>query len=311
VNNTVTASGKFNDGALTSASANASATVYGHVCRITIVKDAQPNDLHDFPFNFSGGGQNVNFLLDDDSSVPGIGDGGDVNQPNSRIFDGLTPGVTYTTTETPQVYFALQAPIVCTGPSGGVAQVANGVSVTVQLDTDAVCTFVNVKTALTRTQGFWKTHTTFTSMVFNAAPLNGNMTIGSFSSGKYVTINSTAKLFGIWCADNAWTTNPRVKRSNTDQLDQFRIQLAKQLVAAKLNVAFFGADSGVLTMIANADLAYSGTNKTAITNAISAVDAYNNSGDTGSISPRPGSATPDQTCIIGSAQLWNNPSPSW
>src|SRR5262249_56465843 len=42
VTNTATASGKFNDGSSTSASAQATATAVGHVCTISLVKPATP-----------------------------------------------------------------------------------------------------------------------------------------------------------------------------------------------------------------------------------------------------------------------------
>lgn len=56
---------------------------------LTIVKDAQPNDVQDFPYSSTGGLSPSAFDLDDDDNA---------TLSNTRVFNGINPG-TYTVTE--------------------------------------------------------------------------------------------------------------------------------------------------------------------------------------------------------------------
>jgi len=293
VKNTVTADGTFNDGSATTAKASASATVNGHVCRITIVKNAIPNDLHDFQFN----GTFPTFYLDDDEGVADKGIPPDIDQPVQKQFDVPSP-TSVSVTERQDAFWKLNAPIDCTGPgSGDVTQITNGISTEVGFDDDIVCTFVNEKQGgPTRTPGFWKNHTTFTEMIFDTK-LGGSMTIGI--DPNKMTIDSYAKLFGVYFASNNKLSDNKTQRSD---IDHARMLLAFQLVTAKLNVAAFGADSSIQKLISDGDAAFSGCNAGLMTSIAAQLDVFNNSGDTILLGyPAPGKATPKDSQALPDA----------
>jgi hypothetical protein len=288
--------------------------------RITIIKDAVPNDLYNFTFNGTGGiGQ---FTLDDDEGVVDDTD----SLGNQTTFNNLNVNTSYTITEQKYDYWQLQSTIVCTGidPSqvsqvAGSNDIAGGVTITLYPADEATCTFVNNKIGATRTLGFWKNHTTFTLNIFNTL-LNGTMTIGNSTTGHFVQISGptgNATLLGAYCANNAQLTTGKGKNNHRTDIDQARMILLKQLITAKLNCAAFGCSSDIQSMIATADNNYSVGNAAAILASANALDLYNNSGDTIIFSPplpKPGSATPNQSCGtngIGNAAAWDDPSPGW
>jgi len=282
--------------------------------KITIVKDAQPNDCKDFTF----GGTLGSFVLDDDGDATEcIID--PINRDQSKTFENLAINTSYTVNETVPNFWNLMSPIVCTGiDASQITQVANGITINLLPGNEVTCTFVNEKQSPTRTQGFWKTHTSFTSDIFTANfLLPSGMTLG-LTSGHYVTIDSTAKLFGAWYSDvNFETTIVNKKQVKRDPIEKARILLAHQLITAKLNCAAFGGcPTSINSMIASADAAYAGTNIGAMNTAMSALDAFNNSGDTIIISPPlpwQGKATPKdsqslaQSGIPSGIAFWDQP----
>lgn len=162
----------------------------------------------------------------------------------------------------------------------------------------------------TRTIGFWQTHTNFTSSVFNLAGMqkyvgiNSPVVLGSHKG--QITNGNPSQLFGGFYAPIA-KTSTGAKRS---PVDQARITLLQQLLAAKLNCAAFGCSSATATNIAGADTAYAGNDKNAIMSYVSILDAFNNSGDSGAIPatlPATGKATPDASKVIADLAFWNLP----
>ena len=146
----------------------------------------------------------------------------------------------------------------------------------------------------TRTQGFWQTHTTYTTGIFNQ--FVGGITIG----GK--VINTPAKLFAGFYS-NLSKTSTGAKRT---QLDQARMQMLQQWLAAKLNCQAFGCSGTTQTLLANAATAWTGTDRNLILSYASQLDAYNNSNDALSISGQ-GKATPgtSQTTASSAFVFWN------
>lgn len=103
--------------------------------RLTIIKDALPNDAQDFEFttNFTGSVH----TLDDDSS--------DTTRSNNATFSGLTPGELHTTTEATVDGWLLTS-VNCTSDEGIIVDIANTtVSYTPSAGQDVTCTFVNTK----------------------------------------------------------------------------------------------------------------------------------------------------------------------
>ena len=275
---------------------------------ITIVKDAQPDDLQDF--NFTGTAPIGAFTLDDDANctVTDCGTGGDINQPQSDTTNNLPANTTYTVTESLPNQFWILKSISCvmTGtsdPYTNVSNTTNGVVITLDPGADVTCTFVNEKILPTRTQGFWKNHTTFTTNILGS--MVGGMTIGNPPTpitGR--TITTAPELFGAYEASIPQKSNKQKRTS----LDQARMQLVKQLITAKLNCAAFGCNATIIALIASADTAYTSGTAATILSLASQLDAYNNSGDTLIISPPlpvPGKATPKDSKAIANISLWD------
>jgi hypothetical protein len=164
----------------------------------------------------------------------------------------------------------------------------------------------------TRTIGFWQTHTAFTTKVWNTyvSPANSfigdNVVVvpGTTHKGKLTTIG---QVFGGFYAPIAKTTTG-TKRT---PVDQARIQMLQQLLAAKLNCAAFGCSSSIQTLITNADNAYkAGADKNLIISLTGQLDAFNNSGDAGAIPPSlgaTGKATPKTSQGLADLAFWNQP----
>ncbi len=278
--------------------------------KLTIIKDAQPNDLQDFSFN---GGVLGAFSLDDDATVTGIGANGDVDQPQSKLFNNLSVG-SYTVTETlPSTFWTFTgASCVVTDTEIPFAftPVTNGVTVNLGLADDVTCTITNFKESPTRTQGFWQTHTDYTSGVFTNLiyGINNSMTIGTAIHNKVITTSGgpvttgTQKLFGAY-----WSNiSKKTVGGNRTAIEKARMQLLQQLVTAKLNCAAFGCGGTVPAMIITADNAYAAGIVAPILASASLLDAYNNSGDTLIIGPA-GSATPKISQGLADKAFWNTP----
>ncbi len=267
---------------------------------LTIVKDATPNDLQNFVFDGTLGA----FTLDDDS---GVSEADDVYS-NSKTFTNVEANINYTVTETlPNPFWSFEG-VSCvingSETSYPFTSIANGLTVNLGLDQDVTCTISNLKESPTRTQGFWQTHTSYTSGVF-ASKFAGGMVIGTSTHQRIVTNIpgiSMSKLFGSYFSSIAKKTDGK-QRSNVEKA---RMQLLQQLVTAKLNCAEFGCSSAIKAQITAADLAYAGTNVSTILTSAALMDAYNNSGDTMTISPA-GKATPQTSKTWADMVFWNLP----
>ncbi len=167
---------------------------------------------------------------------------------------------------------------------------------------------ISYSRAITRTIGFWKTHTAFTSSIFSNK-LGGTMNVGTSTHVRVVTnIQSpgNSRLFGAFYSSISKKTN----NTNRTALDKARMQLLQQLVGARLNCAAFGCAATTQTLLAQADAAYAGNSAAAILALVPQVDTYNNSGDAIPIPPavgNPGSATPGTSQSWANKVFWNTP----
>ena len=283
-------------------------TKRGH---IIIIKDAQPNDLQDFTFiKRPITGMYDTFYLDDDAGVVG----GDNTRPNQVDME-VAPG-TWTVNEwVPNVFWTNTA-INCDDPTSDttVNLPTHQATIIVAPGETVTCTFVNVKPMPTRTLGFWKTHWQYTELVFNSKlssdpftwTSDGQIILGDGTTHTKTigSPNAMSKLLGTWYSNTA-KTSFGVKRT---PLDQARVQLAHQLVAAILNCASFGCDSATQTLINNANTAYGSTDPNVVKSYIGPLDAYNNSGDTLIIDYQ-GRADPKGAAALatsgGGIEFWN------
>jgi hypothetical protein len=209
----------------------------------------------------------------------------------------------YTVTEAATAGFAL-ANLVCTASPGSSATpdiptatanltIAGGGSVT--------CTYTNAQAAgPTRTLGFWATHLSYASSAWLTIPA---------AARQQCTVARTvgvAELEGAFWSDIA-KTSTGVRRS---ALDQARMQLVQQLEAAMLN-ATFGISSSDQANIAGAAAAYCNPTATraALTNWVSILTAFNQSGDTVPLPGNPGPANSKEAQAAANKPFWDGPLP--
>jgi hypothetical protein len=165
----------------------------------------------------------------------------------------------------------------------------------------------------TRTLGYWQTHTDFTSAIFNSYLSPNNNYVGE----KVAVVNgvthkgiltSPAQVFAGFYAPIAKTSTG----SKRTPVEQARVTLLQQLLAAKLNCAAFGCSTATQTNIANADLAYKSGNKNDIMSYVTILDNFNNSGDANAIPaglPATGKASPAASKVqaASAGNFWDTP----
>jgi hypothetical protein len=200
---------------------------------------------------------------------------------------------TYTVTEDTKTGYAL-TDLNCTVHSGVYDPlVTRTVSTTLAAGENETCSFTNEESPTgntTRTQGFWATHSSLTNAVWFGGTVGGVTYPGMSTADAQLCIDPNPHnliladigqvLGGFWSGVSQTSTNK--KRSS---LDQGRMQLLQQLLAAMLNhEAFASSPSGSIT-IAGAKAAFCGTNETAIQNAQAAMAQFNTQGDNGVFTP--------------------------
>jgi len=145
-------------------------------------------------------------------------------------------------------------------------------------------TFENTAPLVTRTQGFWATHLKLADAVWFGGSIGGQPFAGLSEAdrtfGDHV-IDSDAKLMAAFWA-NVAKTSLGVKRG---QLDQARMQLLQQLIAAMLNNAAFGSSPTGSISIAQAKTAFLTGNLGEVKAAMSAMASFNEGGDSGIFTP--------------------------
>jgi len=174
------------------------------------------------------------------------------------------------------------------------------------------CTFENTGSGATRTQGFWQTHPQLADIAWNGGDAFGHSFPGVVNTAgigdttmctRSLTIDGFAPaadgnselLGGFWSSVSKTTSNK--KRS---ALDQGRMQLLQQLLAAELNASAFGSvPSGGSGKFAVWEDALCGINQTAISNAQSQAAAFNSQGDSSTF-------TPGTSADSKNARLWAN-----
>ena len=253
---------------------------------IVIIKNALPAQ-GSFAFTTTGTGYNPFTLT-----------GATTNNGN-RNSQTLDTG-TYTVKEGTQLGWTLTGiggsadlttPYNCTvsGSSGstGVGDLSTATAtITLKKGDTVTCVFENTGNGATRTQGFWATHPQLAAIAWNGGTAFGHTfpgvaaTLGDTTlCGRTLTINATigapannsSLMGGFWSSVSSKSAGG--KRT---ALDQARMQLLQQLLAAELNASAFGsAPSGGAATINSWETAYCGTNQTAIKNAQQAAASFN------------------------------------
>jgi hypothetical protein len=154
------------------------------------------------------------------------------------------------------------------------------------------CVFENTGQGNTRTQGFWATHPQLANIAWFGGTAYGHTFPGVASAIGNVSIDGAApcprlldtlgKLMGGFWSDVS-KKSTGAKRS---ALDQGRMQLAQQLLAAELNASAFGSvPSGGAAAFTTWENAFCGTDQTAIKNAQQGAASFNTQGDSSTFTP--------------------------
>jgi hypothetical protein len=151
------------------------------------------------------------------------------------------------------------------------------------------CVFENTGQGATRTQGFWATHSQLANIAWFGGTAYGHTfpgVAGVAGIGDVTLcgrpIDTLGKLMGAFWSDVS-KTSTGVKRS---ALDQARMQLLQQLLAAELNASAFGSvPSGGSGQFAVWEAAYCGTNQNLIKNAQQGAASFNTVGDSSTFTP--------------------------
>jgi hypothetical protein len=156
------------------------------------------------------------------------------------------------------------------------------------------CTFENTGQGVTRTQGFWATHTPLANVAWFGGTAFGHTFPGvANTTGIGNTtlvcnnvvvkdIDTLGKLMGGFWSD----ISKKSTGSKRSSLDQARMQLLQQMLAAELNASAFGSvPAGGSGQFAVWEAAYCGTNQTAIQQALQGAASFNNSGDSATFTP--------------------------
>lgn len=209
------------------------------------------------------------------------------NGTNQQSFSTLSAG-SYSVTESPAPGYTLTG-LSCT--AGGTADytVSRTATITLPLGGSVTCTYENTRnTMVTRTQGFWATHLAVTHAVWFGGSVGGNTFAGMSVTDQTLcpayplrVIDTDGKLMGGFWSNIAKTST---KGSRSD-LDQARMQLLQQLLAAKLNQAAFGSVPTTGMSISAAQAAYCGTDLALIKTAAGNMGAFNEFGDSGLFTP--------------------------
>jgi hypothetical protein len=177
------------------------------------------------------------------------------------------------------------------------------------------CVFENTQIGggVTRTQGFWATHPQLAQIAWFGGTgfghtfpgVAGTAGIGDRSlCGRPLegpALNDISKVMGGFWSDISKTTTTK-KRS---ALDQSRMQLLQQLLAAELNASAFGSvPAGGSGQFAAWEAAYCGTNQTAVQNALQGAASFNNVGDGATFTPGT-SADSKNARAIANQSFWD------
>ena len=281
---------------------------------IIIRKVAKGTAMGSFSFTTTGGeGVDAYDAFTIDSSTP--------NFENSQVLNAGS----YTVTENTQLGWILtgiggstdpNTPYNCTvngrGGSSGVGdldpQSASFGTATIDLrNGDTVtCVYENTGQGVTRTQGFWETHTPLANIAWFGGTAFGHTFPGianvpGIADNTLCTkdINTLGKLMGGFWSDIS-RTSTKVKRS---ALDQARMQLLQQLLAAELNASAFGSvpSNG---SFASWESALCGTDTNAIKNAQQQAASFNSQGDSSTFTPGT-SADSKNARAIATTPFWD------
>jgi hypothetical protein len=278
---------------------------------IVVIKNAKPAQ-GSFAFTTTGTGYN-GFTLT-----------GATTNDGNRNSQTLSAG-TYTVTEATQLGWMLTGiggstepttPYNCvvtgSGGSTGLGDLdTQRATINLKNGDTVTCSFENTGNGATRTQGFWATHQRLAKIAWGGGSGFGHTFPGVAAvlgdatlCGKlidFVDAPGQNDVMGAMWSDVS-KTSTAVKRS---ALDQARMQLLQQLIAAELNVSAFGSlPAGGVATINGWEAAFCGTNTAAIKNAQSQAASFNSNGDSSTFTPGT-SADSKYARLVADTKRWD------
>ncbi|HEV8280925.1 MAG TPA: hypothetical protein VGQ02_03635, partial [Candidatus Limnocylindrales bacterium] len=261
------------------------------------------------PFTFTTtGGNGFPTTINLTTSAPGVP--GAAEQSSLIAAAGI--GGTFTVTETalPAGFVLTDVGCVVTTAGAGGTGVSADLALkkatitTLAAGATVTCTFINSGALTTRTQGFWATHLSLVQAVWNPNPATvgtittDGMTVEERSlCGQVLTVEQV--MGGFWA--NIAKTSTGEKRT---PLDQARMRLLQQLLAAILNNQLFGSSPSGNTSIDEAKDAFCDGTLIEVRAAQAAMAAFNESGDSGLFTPG-ASADPKNARLIADIDFWD------
>jgi len=224
------------------------------------------------------------------------------NSFNTAVFSNRVPG-TYTVVEGPEADYTL-TDVSCSTAAGVGVVGTRTATINLPAGLDITCTFVNqFNSETTRTQGFWQTHMGLLEAVWFGGTSGGHTFADPGAAartlcGREIT-NVEDLLGGFWA--NISQTSTKTKRS---ALDQARMRLLQQLLAAMSNNFAFGSNPTGDISIQEAKDAFCGTDIEDINDAAAAMAAFNEGGDSEEFTPG-GSANGKQAKDAANVAFWD------
>ncbi len=202
-------------------------------------------------------------------------------------------------------------PTACTvegtsGSSGSGSLATQTATITLKIGDTVTCVFENTGQGTTRTQGFWSTHSPLANIAWFGGTAFGHTfpgVAGVPSIGDRLIcgreLDTLGKVTGAFWSNIA-KKSTGAKRS---PLDQARMTLLQQLIAAELNASAFGS-SPTSGSFAAWESALCGTDITAIKTAQSQAASFNEGGDSGLFTPGT-SADSKNARAIANLSFWD------
>jgi hypothetical protein len=252
---------------------------------IIVKKNTKPANTGSFDFTTTGSGYNAFTLSGGGQNSQTLSAGSYTVREGTQLGWTLTGIGGSTDPSTPYA-----CSVSGTGGSTGAGSLnTQTATITLKNGDTVTCAFENTGQGVTRTQGFWATHTPLANIA-----LFGGTAFGHTFPGLAATtgigdrtlcgrpIDTLGKLMGGFWSGVSKTSNGAKRTA----LDQARMQLLQQMLAAELNASAFGSvPSGGFSQFAVWEAAYCGTNTNAIRNAQQAAASFNTNGDSTQFTP--------------------------
>jgi hypothetical protein len=178
---------------------------------------------------------------------------------------------------------------------------------------NVTCTFLNNGQLATRTQGFWSTHTDLANNVWNgtsgipgATAVTVDANLCNTKIVEAVAAPGKNELLGGFWSNVSQKSTGNGKESKRSDIDQARMQMLQQYLAAVLNVHAFDYGTAKDAMLSAARTAYCGDSVSDIKGQIGILGSFNTSGDTIAFTPG-ASATAPKSKLQADIPYWDSP----